>query len=317
MRGTLDSKTTGDQLTAAEFIEIPKEIENIIDDTGQTPSSGNLDQLGIGVSEYAASSQWYTDSGAADAYVLSKVGNKQAPSRYSDGMVVRFRATNNNTGASTINVNGLGSKDITREDGSALQAQDISTAKDTLLRYDDSAGDFFLIKNSGIWEEIAENTIGGSVGSFEITDLTNDYLVYKLILSNSLHTASNTEVYLQFSVNNGSSYKGAGEYSWNQLRASNGSVSCVVTTDGDIALTYNNDLGSSKWIEVDIFEPGTAGVVTGVIHRSISVNTASGMEHITGGGFDTSASGTVINAIRVSATNNFTAGTWKLIGLRR
>ena len=166
------------------------------------------------------------------------------------------------------------------------------------------------------WVEIDGDDLG-VVGSFEITNLTNDYLAYRLIFTNSRHSAAPTEVYVQFSVDNGSTYKGAGEYAWVQNRVSNGSVSGVSTTDGDIAITYSNDSGSSKWIDITIYEPGASGVVTGLIHQSLSVNTGVGIEYMSGGGFDTSAGGTVINAIRVSATNNFTAGTWKLLGLLR
>jgi hypothetical protein len=56
------------------------------------------------------SNKYAVDTGAADAYVVAL---SPALTAYTAGHVVRFKATNANTGASTINVNGLGVKSIT------------------------------------------------------------------------------------------------------------------------------------------------------------------------------------------------------------
>ncbi len=62
------------------------------------------------------------DSGAADAYVVTL---SPVPAGYTNGMVVRFKAANANTGASTVNVNSLGVKNITKRYNAALIANDI------------------------------------------------------------------------------------------------------------------------------------------------------------------------------------------------
>lgn len=54
------------------------------------------------------------DSGAADAYVLASVFPASA---YTAGLTRRFKATNANTGASTVNVDGLGLKSIKTTSG--------------------------------------------------------------------------------------------------------------------------------------------------------------------------------------------------------
>lgn len=74
------------------------------------------------------------DAGAANAYVIT-VGAGYLTS-YDVGMTVRMRATNANTGASTINVNGLGLKEIRRGDGTVLQAGDIKANQVVELAYD-------------------------------------------------------------------------------------------------------------------------------------------------------------------------------------
>lgn len=67
--------------------------------------------------------RYSADSGAANAYVVSLA---IAPASYYVGMVVWFKATSANTGASTLNVNALGVKTLKRYDGSDLLAGDIT-----------------------------------------------------------------------------------------------------------------------------------------------------------------------------------------------
>lgn len=144
----MNDKVAGGTLTATEWNEVPSELQNIIEDTGQTLSSGDLDQLGKGVATYAGAGDFYSESGAADAYVLTPIGTKQGPPSLVDGLTVRFRPGNANTGASTINVNALGVKDLEREDGTALSAGDLATTRDCWARYDAGTDDFFVLNSA-------------------------------------------------------------------------------------------------------------------------------------------------------------------------
>ncbi|MET0183066.1 MAG: hypothetical protein ABW199_09295 [Caulobacterales bacterium] len=70
-------------------------------------------------------SQGYTyaaDTGAVNAYVVALA---PALGAYGNGKRIQFKATNANTGASTVNVNGLGVRSITRNDGTPLRRGDI------------------------------------------------------------------------------------------------------------------------------------------------------------------------------------------------
>lgn len=140
----LNDKITGGTLTAAEWNQVPSEIQNVIEGLGITLSSGDVNQLGKAIAGYVANGAFYTDSGAANAYVLSVVGSKQAPTAYTDGMKIRFHAGNNNTGASTVNVASLGVKNIKTPDGGNPSAGDIPTTRITEAWYDSSAGYFVL-----------------------------------------------------------------------------------------------------------------------------------------------------------------------------
>jgi len=104
----LNDKVTGGTLTAPEWNEVPSELQNIIENTGQTLSGADLNQLGKGVAAYVANGSRFVDSGIADAYVLSPSGLKQSPPSYADGHEFTFIPGNSNTGASTANVGGLG-----------------------------------------------------------------------------------------------------------------------------------------------------------------------------------------------------------------
>jgi hypothetical protein len=135
----LSNQATGNEMAATDFNQLPKEIENAITSAGLALSSGDTQQLVKTISAYAAGGDFYTDSGAANAYVLTPAGSKISPPAFVAGMRVRFRPANANTGASTVNVNGSGAVSITRADGStALAAGDLSSSYEACLVYDGS-----------------------------------------------------------------------------------------------------------------------------------------------------------------------------------
>jgi len=168
------------QLTAAEWNEVPTEIQNIIAAVGLTLSAGDLNQLGKGIAAYAGAGHFYTETGAANAYVAGVIGGKQGPpflNVAADGLLVRFRAANANSGASTVNVSGLGAKTITREDGVALVTGDIVTGKDVILRYRQSTDTFLLLQAALPAEATAiapRGYIDGVILSNDAGDVTND-----------------------------------------------------------------------------------------------------------------------------------------------
>jgi len=144
----LNDKLMGGTLTSDEWNQVPSELQNVIGALGIALLAGDLNQLGKAIAGMCGASTWYSESGAADAYVCNVVGAKHGPvalDAVHDGLIVRFRPGNANTGASTINVNSLGVVDIKREDGSALSAGDLVTTRDAFLRWDNASGDFFLL----------------------------------------------------------------------------------------------------------------------------------------------------------------------------
>jgi hypothetical protein len=135
------SKVDGDSVDASEWNQLAS-IDNFITTSGQTPSTSNLNQMGIGAARYSSGGQFFTDSGTANAYVLTSISPFKSPvssgtgEGYFIGMTIRFRAGNTNTGASTVNVNSAGVKNLKKEDGTTdLDVGDISTTRDSIFRY--------------------------------------------------------------------------------------------------------------------------------------------------------------------------------------
>jgi hypothetical protein len=125
------SKVDGNTVSASEFNQLA-EIDNLISTSGQTPSTANLEQQAIASARYSSAGNFFTDSGTANAYVLSPVSPFKSPvssvatETYFNGMVIRFRAGNACSGASNVNVNNAGSKSLVKSDGStALTTGDI------------------------------------------------------------------------------------------------------------------------------------------------------------------------------------------------
>lgn len=112
-------------LPAAEFNQMADELENAITTGGLSLSSGDVTQLAKSLANYSAVGQYYTDSGTANAKVLSVTAGRAGITAYLQGTTVTFLNLVQNTGAVTINVNGLGVKDLTDVDANPLRNEDL------------------------------------------------------------------------------------------------------------------------------------------------------------------------------------------------
>jgi hypothetical protein len=90
---------------------------------------------------------YYVDSGAADAYVITP---SPAITAYEEGQRFIFRATNANTGASTLNINALGATAIQTNDGNALGANAIIVGGYYEVTYDSNGSRFVFTSPSSL-----------------------------------------------------------------------------------------------------------------------------------------------------------------------
>lgn len=165
------SKTDNvDELPANGFNSIVSELENTVTDSGQTlDASAETDpdpspvQLSRALTEASQSADFYTDGGAADAYVLTAAGNWRQSTSYRNGQHFRFIPDNANTGASTINVSGLGVKTLENVNGTPLNAGQLDPTRVALVYYNSSADRMKLI----------DPTFGQDSGGAVLSYITN------------------------------------------------------------------------------------------------------------------------------------------------
>lgn len=163
-----------DSITALEWNNFQQEFKNLIATySGQTMSSGDLAQLTKAIVLLVGSGDHYAGGGTGNAQVLTGVA-KPTPPIYSVGMRVRWVPSATNTGNATIDVGGLGAKNIRRFDGSNLQAGDITTGRAVVAFYN---GTEFRIPTWGIPASSAalpSGFITGLTFSPSSADLTHD-----------------------------------------------------------------------------------------------------------------------------------------------
>lgn len=141
----------GDTLPASDFnANLRSELQNVVTSAGLTldPEGGpdtDVEMLGKAMAMYGTAAQFYQDSGAANAYVLARVGNLKALTSYIDGLTATFKAGNSNTGASTVNIDSLGSKSIVNSFGNALTGDEIKGDEYTTIRYHSSNDNFEIV----------------------------------------------------------------------------------------------------------------------------------------------------------------------------
>lgn len=136
--------------------------------TGPIPLSqldADFAQVVAAINDPATYQNYVVDTGAANAYVVTP---NPAWTSYAAGMMLQFLAANGNTTASTVNVSGLGAKNIvtpqllsltsgTISAGSIIslqydgtQFQLIGSAANSFPVFDDSINDFRLSLSSGV-----------------------------------------------------------------------------------------------------------------------------------------------------------------------
>lgn len=131
-------------LTAEEFNNIMNELKNVVLSSSQTLQIGDVYQMAKAVAVYAVTGSFFLDSGVVNTYTLSIPGSRRPPAAYLDGMRIRFFAANTNSGSSTVNIAGIGSKNIKLPNGADLPAGTILAGSENELTFRESL-DYFIL----------------------------------------------------------------------------------------------------------------------------------------------------------------------------
>ncbi len=174
----------GDTLPADTFNSIQDELENLAESDGFTldPEIGpdtDLEMMAKSFADYAVTSWSFIDSGSVNAYAVNNPGGFKKIAQYYNRMVVVFKATNTNTGASTINVQSIGIKDFTLNGGDDLYAGAVIEDKIIIATYN-SSNDRFEIANPNIFSTEAE----------DIAKIATDKIISPRSLSDLARTGS-------------------------------------------------------------------------------------------------------------------------------
>lgn len=110
-----------------------KEAHNLIRASGQTPSENDLKQILKAVQILCGTALYSAGGGTANAQTATL---SPVPAAYTVGMIVRVKAGATNTGATTLNVNGLGAKDVKKHGSATLEANDIVSGEIYTFIYD-------------------------------------------------------------------------------------------------------------------------------------------------------------------------------------
>lgn len=118
--------------------------------TGRWPEGmlgGDINDAGRAMEGYL--SRWYRDisgvlaaTGSSNAFALT---SSRTISSLFDGLRMTFRANHAITGAATLNLNGLGAKDIKRFNGSALASGDIISGQPVDVIYSSALDDWIMV----------------------------------------------------------------------------------------------------------------------------------------------------------------------------
>jgi hypothetical protein len=154
-------------LAAADFNQIPLETQTIITSSGQALDGNFTNQASRAIIDLGMNAGFYTDSGTANNIVLSNSNNPD-PTSLRDGIKVIFKSAATNTGATTINLSGLGAKSLLKENGSNLSSGDIIANNRYECIYS-SSGDSFTLLNT-FKGSIIQNVIATSSTPFTITN---------------------------------------------------------------------------------------------------------------------------------------------------
>lgn len=140
---------------------------------GEVNTTANSFTPYLGTSALLQSQSAYiADTGSANAYAIAPSPSIGA---YATGQVFFVKPANTNTGASTINVNGLGAKSIKMLDGTALPASVILASGIHILMYDGT--NFVLLNpNSRALFSLARGTAIASASTVDLGAADSDYI---------------------------------------------------------------------------------------------------------------------------------------------
>lgn len=143
----------------AQLVDLKNQINQMI--LGQIPD-GTITKAKLAFDP----TPFGTTTGSANTYAVTLT---PAPSAYTDGMLVSVKINVDSTGASTLNVNGLGAKPLKKSNGfdvTNLKANGVYT-----FRYNSTTGNFILQGEGGSGNATSADLLVGKTASVDSGDI--------------------------------------------------------------------------------------------------------------------------------------------------
>jgi hypothetical protein len=248
--GTTITSTAFNLLTA----DLASGLTNAVTKDGQTTPTANIPMgtykiTGLGAGTSATDAAQYGQLQAGATTIATVTGTDTlagtltpAPTAYATGNLFSFVAANTNTGASTININSLGAKSITKSGTSALVAGDMVSGRVYLIEYDGTRFQLINPSSAGV------STISfGSTGLTPSTATSGAVTVAgTLAIANggTNSTATATSGGVGYGTGTAHAYSAAGTSG--QFLQSNGASAPTWTTVGSSAMVLISTLTASS-----------------------------------------------------------------------
>jgi hypothetical protein len=137
-----------------------------------------------------------------------------APDSYAEGMALWITPDTNNSGACDVDVNGLGLKNLQKDDGSGtfieLDADDLRANIPSLIFYDGFRFVLFQSGGGGGLKELSTVTISNQANVDITSGIDSTYNVYEIELSNVNLATNGADLTLQLSSDGGSTFISTG-----------------------------------------------------------------------------------------------------------
>lgn len=260
------------------------------------------------------------DAGASDAYAITLT---PALASYVTGQMINFTANTTNTGAATLNVNGLGAKTIKKLYNQDLANGDIAAGQMLTVIYD---GTNFQLQSlpatgggGGAIVYLGSQTASASATLDFANLFSASYDQYLFTFTNILAATDGVDFYMLLGTGAGPTYANT-SYNWNSFSsyANTGYLGVGAENTSQFILTNSNTYRVSNVYGINghLQMSGTNAASTNmgwVAHLSLVESSTDTQQNLTSAGRRTAATYTAVRFLMSSG--NITSGTIRMYGI--
>lgn len=270
------------------------------------------------------------DTGTVDAFIVSIAPTYNTS--YTDGMTLKFKASNACTGPCTINVNSLGVKSIVRPDGTAPQFLDIVSGQIVTITYSTTDGKFHLgnayggpagpAASAGL--VLLDTVTAAASASMDFNSLiSSTYDKYVFDIINFVPATNTAQIYIRTSSDGGSTYDAGGSdyvYCGTEMVVGAGALNFITSAGAARIATMANGISNTEAHggangRVELFNPAGAAFKQLTYQLSWMSGAAASL---TSTGQGTRVSASAVNAVRfLASSGNITSGTIHMYGVNK